>query len=290
MFKRIFSEYGDVSCVDIPQCDPMRKNMESEISGIQLSSWLFDQDPFFEVYIQFRDYNGFVKAITALGGKLLVQKCPSGVLREAKIKVDFDRNAHLSIRKITQRKLRRMCLEYERDKQEQRKMDESKRLEEMIHEEKQRREREERERVMRALLRAERRQRLREKHDFEQILRRKLKHRLTHRLEKIWKQRERGAKALLQYIAEQYRAKKRHEEAMQKERQRTTTSIHEMASAYVREQGLPPEEVLRQRILRKQELKLRTRITGRMLDKCASTSDDRRNDNHRRREIERAHV
>jgi hypothetical protein len=104
-----------------------------------------------------------------------VQKCPNGVLREAKIKVikwltsfqnipnfqvDFDRNAHLSIRKITQRKLRRMCLEYERDKQEQRKMDESKRLEEMIHEEKQRREREERERVMRALLRAERRQRL----------------------------------------------------------------------------------------------------------------------------------
>ena len=109
-----------------------------------------------------------------LGGKNLVQKNPNGEIREAKIKVsflkmiftnnifkvDFDRTAHLSIRKITQRKLRRMCLEYERDKQEQRKMDKSKRLEEMIREEKERRDREERERVMRALLRAERRQRM----------------------------------------------------------------------------------------------------------------------------------
>lgn len=66
----------------------------------------------------------------------------------------------MSIRKITQRKLRRMCLEYERDKQEQKKMDESKRLEEMIREEKEKRDRDERERVMRALLRAERRQRM----------------------------------------------------------------------------------------------------------------------------------
>lgn len=111
-----------------------------------------------------------------LGGKNLVQKTSNGEIREAKIKVklnflisffnqiilkvDFDRTAHLSIRKITQRKLRRMCIEYERDKNEQKKMDESKRLEEMIREEKERRDREERERVMRALLRAERRQRL----------------------------------------------------------------------------------------------------------------------------------
>jgi hypothetical protein len=29
--------------VDIPQCDRLRKQMEPEISGIQLSSWLFGQ-------------------------------------------------------------------------------------------------------------------------------------------------------------------------------------------------------------------------------------------------------
>jgi Trp operon repressor len=53
-----------------------------------------------------------------------------------------------------------MCLEYERNKQEQKEMDETKRLVEMILEEKEKRERDERERVMRAMLRAERRQRI----------------------------------------------------------------------------------------------------------------------------------
>lgn len=36
--------------------------------------------------------------------------------------------------------------------------------------------------------------------------------------------------------------------------------IHELASTFVREQGLPMEEEIRQRILRKQELKMRTRV------------------------------
>jgi hypothetical protein len=53
-----------------------------------------------------------------------------------------------------------MCLEYEKGKEEQKKMDDGRRLEEMIREEKERRQREDRERVMRALLRAERRQRM----------------------------------------------------------------------------------------------------------------------------------
>lgn len=42
-FKNIFCEYGEILYVDIPQCDPMRKHMEPEISGIQLSSWLLGQ-------------------------------------------------------------------------------------------------------------------------------------------------------------------------------------------------------------------------------------------------------
>ncbi|CAK5078785.1 unnamed protein product [Meloidogyne enterolobii] len=269
-FKHIFAEYGEVICVDIPQCDPIRKEMDQEISGIQLSSWLLGQDPFFEVYIQFREYVSFAQAMAFLGGKNLVQKNPNGEIREAKIRVDFDRTSHLSIRKITQRKLRRMCLEYERDKQEQKKMDESKRLEEMIREEKEKRDRDERERVMRALLRAERRQRMREKRDFEQLLRKKLKHRLTHKLEKIWKERQKGAKALLRHIAEIYREKQQLEKQRLEEQKALEAPIHELASAFVREQGLPMEEEIRQRILRKQELKMRTRITSRMISECAA--------------------
>lgn len=48
--------------------------------------------------------------MNALCGKILVQKSP-GTLRETKIKVDFDKTAHLSQRKITQRELKRTILQ-----------------------------------------------------------------------------------------------------------------------------------------------------------------------------------
>lgn len=46
-FKQIFSEYGIVNRIDIPQLDPLRKQMEEDITGIRLSSWSFGQVFFF---------------------------------------------------------------------------------------------------------------------------------------------------------------------------------------------------------------------------------------------------
>nr|CAD2189441.1 unnamed protein product [Meloidogyne enterolobii] len=270
-FKHIFAEYGEVICVDIPQCDPIRKEMDQEISGIQLSSWLLGQVIHSLKFIfNFENMLVLHKLWLFLEVKIWYRKIQMEKFEKLKLGLIFDRTSHLSIRKITQRKLRRMCLEYERDKQEQKKMDESKRLEEMIREEKEKRDRDERERVMRALLRAERRQRMREKRDFEQLLRKKLKHRLTHKLEKIWKERQKGAKALLRHVAEIYREKQQLEKQRLEEQKALEAPIHELASAFVREQGLPMEEEIRQRILRKQELKMRTRITSRMITECAA--------------------
>lgn len=48
--------------------------------------------------------------MNVLSGKMMVQKNP-GALREIKFKVDFDKTAHLSQKKITQRKLQRAVLE-----------------------------------------------------------------------------------------------------------------------------------------------------------------------------------
>lgn len=48
--------------------------------------------------------------MNALSGKVLVQKI-AGELREAKIKVEFDKTAHLSVKKIRQRELKRAILE-----------------------------------------------------------------------------------------------------------------------------------------------------------------------------------
>lgn len=47
----------------------------------------------------------------------------------------------------------------------------------------------------------------RDKKNFEQIIRRKLKHKLTHRLKSARRERERQAIALLKYIARLYRVR-----------------------------------------------------------------------------------
>lgn len=46
IFKRIFEKFGEVRMVDIPICDPFRKEMKSHMSGMKTFS--FDQDLYFE--------------------------------------------------------------------------------------------------------------------------------------------------------------------------------------------------------------------------------------------------
>lgn len=46
IFKRIFEKFGDVRMVDIPICDPYRKDMKSHITGMKTFS--FDQNLYFE--------------------------------------------------------------------------------------------------------------------------------------------------------------------------------------------------------------------------------------------------
>lgn len=46
IFKRIFEKFGDVRTVDIPICDPYRKDMKSHMTGMKTFS--FDQELYFE--------------------------------------------------------------------------------------------------------------------------------------------------------------------------------------------------------------------------------------------------
>lgn len=46
IFKRIFEKFGSVRAVDIPICDPYRKEMKSHMTGMKTFS--FDQDLYFE--------------------------------------------------------------------------------------------------------------------------------------------------------------------------------------------------------------------------------------------------
>lgn len=174
--------------------------------------FVFIKDPFFEVYVQFREYASFVEAMSTLNNKVLVQKSAGGTLRETKIKVDFDRTAHLSYRKITQRQVRRACIEELKRYSEPEYTDEA--MTKMNDEEK-------REILMRQLMRVQKRRMIvnlksgkvrsqlassqveQKKH--EHTLRTKLKTRLLKRLQCTRQEREAEAKALLVYVARLYR-------------------------------------------------------------------------------------
>lgn len=120
IFHRIFEKFGHIRVVDIPICDPYRKKMKEHMSGMR--TFTFDEDTFFEGYVQFKDYVGFVRAMDAFRGmKLLYKdpKCVNGMYPTINIKVDFDRTKHLSDASIKRRQIvRDRFMEKEREAEE----------------------------------------------------------------------------------------------------------------------------------------------------------------------------
>ncbi|XP_065170960.1 A-kinase anchor protein 17A isoform X2 [Atheta coriaria] len=105
LFYYAFEKFGDIRHVDIPICDPYRHKMKAHISGIQNSS--FDDLQFFEGYIQFKEYMGFVDCMNALRGKKLLHKDRLGDSQMIKIFVAFDKSKHLSEAAIRRRDILR---------------------------------------------------------------------------------------------------------------------------------------------------------------------------------------
>lgn len=128
IFKRIFEKFGSVRMVDIPICDPFRKDMKSHMTGMKTFS--FDQDLYFEGwvlysgihlawheinlnwfvathrYVQFSEYLGFVKTMDEFRGMKLVRKDGDKNLA-INITMDFDTTKHLSESSIKRRKILR---------------------------------------------------------------------------------------------------------------------------------------------------------------------------------------
>ena len=72
LFRRVWENFGEVRCVDIPVLDPYRQQMQPNIAGIK--TFTFSQDPVFEAYVQYKDYLSFVKAMDALRGCFLMHQ------------------------------------------------------------------------------------------------------------------------------------------------------------------------------------------------------------------------
>ncbi|XP_057658883.1 A-kinase anchor protein 17A isoform X1 [Diorhabda carinulata] len=131
IFYRIFEKFGQIRSIDIPICDPYRKKMNANISGLKTSS--FDNTQFFEGYVQYKDYIGFTKAMDALKNMKLVHKDEDSML-EVDIKVDFDKSKHLSEASIRRREIVRDRLVRKAREQEEKdkaKLEEIKKKEEL---------------------------------------------------------------------------------------------------------------------------------------------------------------
>ncbi|KAH8025668.1 hypothetical protein HPB51_010752 [Rhipicephalus microplus] len=214
----------------------------------RISTFSFSQELTFDVYVQYMEYMGFVKAMDSLRGMKLMLKTPEGRAFTANIKVDFDRSRHLSEESIQRRQQERLKIEALEREREERVLRE--RLEEeQMREAERRRQREEEEQRER---RREEKQRRREEHlcifDVEQVAdeeRIAEQHRLE--LESQERQQECAAEAtrklqathLLQELFDLVRAQK------QKEEEEKKNAEAEEEESKLREHLLRQEQLLR---------------------------------------------
>lgn len=134
IFFRVFEKFGNIRNVDIPICDLYRSKMKAHIAGVKTHS--FDDKTYFEGYVQFKDYIGFMKAMDAFRGMKLVRKEEAESF-SADIVVDFDRSKHLCNASIKRReivrdrlvtKLREKEEKEEKEKEEMLKREEAERF------------------------------------------------------------------------------------------------------------------------------------------------------------------
>ncbi|XP_018318508.1 trichohyalin isoform X2 [Agrilus planipennis] len=137
IFYRVFEKFGRIRHIDIPICDPYRKNMKAHMTGMQVSS--FDENEFFEGYVQFKDYIGFSKTMDAFRNMKLLRKDNDDCIT-VNIKVDFDKTKHLSDASIRRREIVRERLVAKMKEKELREEKERKNREEQTRLERQREE------------------------------------------------------------------------------------------------------------------------------------------------------
>lgn len=152
ILRKVAETFGEVRCLDIPRLDPYRQDLKAGAAGA-IQTFSFGQDLTFEAFVQYKDYVGFMKAMTALRGMKLMykEKGDDDKALTANLKVDFDRTKHLSDKAIRRRRQEReklIELEKEREdrvkrqrlEEEQRKEDDRRRQEEEERERERRRE------------------------------------------------------------------------------------------------------------------------------------------------------
>nr|XP_058906657.1 A-kinase anchor protein 17A isoform X2 [Kogia breviceps] len=104
---RVFERFGEIRNVDIPMLDPYRE----EMTGRNFHTFSFGGHLNFEAYVQYREYAGFIQAMSALRGMKLMYKGEDGKAVACNVKVSFDSTKHLSDASIKKRQLERQKLQ-----------------------------------------------------------------------------------------------------------------------------------------------------------------------------------
>lgn len=80
---KVFEKFGEIRNVDIPMLDPYRE----EMTGRNFHTFSFGGHLNFEAYVQYREYVGFIQAMSALRGMKLMYKGEDGKAVACNIKV-----------------------------------------------------------------------------------------------------------------------------------------------------------------------------------------------------------
>ncbi|XP_021193945.3 A-kinase anchor protein 17A isoform X1 [Helicoverpa armigera] len=154
LMKKIFEKFGAVRQVDIPASDPYRMQMKSTIRGITTPPQ--DAALYFETYIQFSEYVGFVRCMDALRGRKLLRK-RDDIAEWCGIKVEFDKTKHMTDAAVKRRSIVRERLTSRQLAKENEEKAEKERIAKREAKERQKYERSEREKLEKMREREERR-------------------------------------------------------------------------------------------------------------------------------------
>lgn len=117
LFKKVFEKFGALRQVDVPAADPFRMQMKEVIRGITISA--MESKMYFEGYLQFSEYVGFVRCMDALRGKKLLRK-KDDISEWCSIRVDFDRSKHMTDAAVKRRAIvRERLIARQRSKEEE---------------------------------------------------------------------------------------------------------------------------------------------------------------------------
>ncbi|KAK7097145.1 A-kinase anchor protein 17A-like [Littorina saxatilis] len=290
--RRVFETFGEVRCVDIPMLDPFRKEIMGSLAKPgMITTFNYGQDIKFDVYVQYKDYISFVKAMDAMRGMKLLYKEDEDKALTANIRVDFDKHKHLSDKMLRKRRLERerlqaledLRMQQERqEKEEEEAKREAERMKKVNAERERQRKKEERQRLKeerRKEREEKRRQKRVEKKQKEEEERMQLKIALEERRLLI-AQRKLESLRLLSELFERVKDVKVKQDVAQQEEEleekRKQEVLEEQRRRLEEERQKAEAKIQKKLQMRQQEVELREKILKNVKAKEQKTQDKQR--------------